>query len=107
MVIHKPHLLTTLDIWSPRYSDKYGDTAEWVVLVADYKLQQASPVVLINFTKSKHLKGQRFAINRQEALGSPLDTNGKIACRAIPFSSLESWETAEEVRDLALSLFDN
>lgn len=107
MTINKPHLLTTIDIWSPRYSDKYSDEGQWMVLVADYKLQQASPVVLISFTKAKHLKGQRFCITREKALSCVLDTNGKIACRAIPFDSLESWETAEEVRDVALSIWQD
>lgn len=103
-MIHKPHLLTTLPIWAPRYSSAYTETNERVALLADYKLRNASPVVLITFTKAEHLKGQRFCIRRDVALSYPLDSNGKIACRAVPMSALESWETPQETTAILDSL---
>jgi hypothetical protein len=106
VIIHKPHLLTTLDIWAPRYSDAYTDTNERVALLAKYKVDNASPVILIKFTKAKHLEGQRFCISRQAVQRYQLDTNGKIPCYAVPLSAFEGWETPAEVRDLAFSLFE-
>jgi hypothetical protein len=105
MIIKNPHLLTNLDIWTPRYSDAYT-TGDRVALLAKYKVDHASPTILITFTKAKHLAGQRFAIARQKAQSFPLDTNGRITCYAIPMSALEPWETAAEVHDIAMSIFD-
>jgi hypothetical protein len=104
MIIQKPHLLTKLEIWAPRYSDAYTATDERVALLAQYKVAQSSPVILVEFTKANHLKGQRFAIRRSDVERYPIDSNGKIACYAVPMSKFESWETAAEVRDLALGI---
>jgi hypothetical protein len=106
MTINKLHMCTKLDIWAPRYSSKYSDDAEWVALIAQYKVQNASPVIIINFPKAKHLEGQRFCITKQELMRCKLDSNGKIACYAVPMSKFEAWETGAEVRDLAFSLFE-
>lgn len=106
MIIHKPHLITKLDIWAPRYSDAYTTTDERVALLACYKVDQASPIFIVRFTKAKHLAGQRFAIERKKAQTYPIDSNGKIPCYAVPMSAFDNYETAEEVRDIALSLFD-
>ena len=107
MIINKPHLLTKLDIWQPRYSSAYTDTNERVALLAQYKVQQASPVILINFTKAKHLMGQRFCITREAAMRYPVDSNGKIGCYAVPMSAFEQWETAAEVAQIAASVFND
>ena len=106
MIIQKPHLLTRLEIYAPRYSDKHGELAEPVVLLAKYKVHHASSVMLIEFTKVKHLIGQRYCITRDKAVRCPVTTNGKIECYAVPFSALEGWESSKEVREIALSLFD-
>lgn len=100
MIIHKPHLLTRLQIWSPRYHDG-------VVLISQFKTHHASPVILVEFTKAKSLKGQRFCIKRETVEHCPVETNGKIECYAVPMDLLEGWETAQEVRDLANSLFED
>lgn len=107
MIINKPHLVTKLPIWAPRYSDAYTDTDERVALLAQYKVQQATPVLIVEFTKAKHLAGQRFAILREKAMSYPLDSNGKIPCYAVPMSAFENWETGQEVSEIAESLFDD
>lgn len=87
-----------LEIWFPRYNDQYTDKKEKVALLAKYKVDQSTPVILIKFTKAKHLDGQRFAIKRADAIKCPIDTNGKIPCYAVPMSKLDDWETnAEEI----------
>lgn len=99
VIFSKPHLLTKLDIWSPRYKDKHGDLAEPVVLLAQYKVQQASPWILVDFSKAKHLRGLRFCIKRQDAESCPLDSSTKIPCYAVPLSKFESWDTVQEVKE--------
>lgn len=106
MIIHKPHLCTKLDIWAPRYSSAYTATDERVALLAQYKVAQSSPVILVDFTKAKHLKGQRFCITRENAMHYPLDSNGKIPCYAIPMSAFDGWESAAEVHALAMAVFE-
>lgn len=98
MIFKTPSILTRMDIWSPRYKDKHGDLAEPIVLLSQYKVEAASPWVIVNFTKAKHLMGQRYCINRSDAQGCPLDSNTKIPCYAVPLSKLEHWDTVEEVK---------
>ena len=99
MIFNWPERLTHMDIWSPRYKDKHGDLAEPVVLLAQYKVQAASPWIIVNFTKAKHLFGQRYCIRRSEAERCKLDTNTKIPCYAVPLSKFENWDSAQEVRE--------
>jgi hypothetical protein len=106
MIISKPHFCTKLDIWFPRYSDAYTDTNERVALLAQYKIAQSSPVIIVTFTKAKHLAGQRFCVRKSDVLRCPIDSNGKIPCYAVPMSMFESWETAQELQDLAMSVFE-
>lgn len=96
MIINSPHMTTELPIWAPRYSDAYKETNERVALLAKYKVDQSTPVFRVKFTKAKHLEGQRFAIAKTKAQSFPLDTNGKIACYAVPMSAFDSWETQAE-----------
>lgn len=105
MTIHQPHLCTRVHIFAPRYSDKHGELAEPVVLIAKYKVHHASPVIIIEFTKAKHLIGGRFAIRRAVAEKCALDSNGRIVCYAVPMGLLEPWESAQEVRDTAFEIF--
>lgn len=105
MIIAKPHFCTKLDIWFPRYSDAYTDTHERVALLAQYKVAMASPVIIVNFSKAKHLSGQRFCIKKNDVVRCAVDSNGKIPCYAVPMSMFEPWETAAEVYALANGLF--
>jgi hypothetical protein len=105
VTINKPHLLTKLEIWSPRYSDKYSGTGEWTVLISKSKVYHASSLMLVYFSKAKHLKGQRFCITRDRVQRCPSTTNGKIPCFAVPMSMLDSWDTYQEVNDIAMSIW--
>lgn len=105
MTISKPHQCTTLGVWFPRYSDQYTATQEKVALLARYKVDQGSPILLVDFTKAKHLAGQRYAIYKAKAQTFPVDSNGKIDCYAVPMSALEDWQTEAEVLDIALDAF--
>jgi hypothetical protein len=107
VIITHPEKLTTLDIWFPRYSDQYKKTGEKVALLSCYKVDQASPVILVTFTKAQHLIGQRFAIKRNDAQRHPVDSNGAIACYTVPLSDFTHWDTSAEVRDIALGLFED
>lgn len=106
MVIHKLHLCTRIPIWNPKYS---GDSAagNWEVWISQSKVNFASPVVIIEFTKAKHLIGGRFCIRKQDIQRSPVGTNGKIPVYKVPFDKLESYETASELRDLALNIWED
>jgi hypothetical protein len=107
MIIHKPHLCTKLVVWAPKYNNGSltQDYGEQVALLHRRKVDFASPVVLIEF-KAKHLQGQRFCIRKQDAQRHAIGTNGKAQMYEIPMSHFDSWSTAQEVRDLAIGLFD-
>lgn len=105
MIINKPHHCTVLEIWTPRYSDAYKEHGERVALLAQYKVDQSSPYIIIKFTKAKHLIGQRYAIRKVDAQACKIDSNGKIPCYAVPLSKLESWESGQEVIDKANNIF--
>lgn len=96
---------TKIQIWSPRYSDKHGALAEPVVLIAKYKVHHGTGTLLVEFTKAKHLIGQRFAITRDNAQRYPESTNGKISCYAVPMSALDVWETSREALKAAMEAF--
>lgn len=107
MIIKDPSMLTTMEIWQPKYSAAYEDGGERVALLAKYKVEHATPVILVTFTKAKHLEGQRFCITKEEAMRYPVDSNGKIPCIAVPMSALKGWETMQEVHDLATNIFED
>jgi hypothetical protein len=104
MIIARPHTLTKLEVWSPRYSDAYKE-GERVALLACYKVDNASPVILIEFTRAKHLIGGRFCIERKKAQGFRRDSNGKIPCYCVKMSALETWETPGETMEIAEQLW--
>jgi len=96
MIIQKPHLCTTIEIWSP----KYGDVDEWEAWVSQFKVTHASPIIIIKFTKAKHLIGQRFAVRREIVERCEKTTNGKIPVYRVPLSKMEYWETPKEIHDI-------
>jgi len=100
MIFKNPHLMTKLDIWFPRYHDQYENGGERVVLLARYKVEQASPWIIVSFSRAKHLMNQRFCIRRSQVEQCQLDTNGKIPCYVVPMSKLERWDTVDEVKEV-------
>lgn len=100
MIINKPYMHTKIQIWSPKYSSMHGIQEEPVVLISKSKVDHATSPFIVEFTKAKHLMGQRFAIYRGKAQACPLSSNGKISCYEVPLSLLESWQTElEQISD--------
>lgn len=96
MIVTEAYRHTKLDIWYPKYSAQYTDTQDRVVLLSKYKVDHGTPIILINFTKAKHLMGQRYCISRGKAQKYPVESNGKIECYSVPMSALDTWEKASE-----------
>lgn len=76
-----------IEIWQPRYKDN-------VVLIATYKVMDGNN--FIRFTKAKHLAGSLFVVHSSVIRSCPKDTNGKIACFAVPLDMLEKVEGNEQ-----------
>lgn len=104
MIINKPHLCTKIEIWQPKY---HSETGDWEVWIGKRKVGYASPVIIIQFTKAKHLMGQRFCIRRQDVEKCKEVSNGRIPCYAVPFDMLEGYDTAQEINDLVNNLWEN
>lgn len=104
MILHSPHLCTKIQIWQPKYHTE--DSEDWEVWLSKNKVLHASPVILVEFTKAKHLKNQRFCVRRQDAERSPEGTNGRIPVYKVPFSKLGGWKSAKEVNEIALKIFE-
>ena len=106
MIIAKPWLCTRMEIWQPKYHVK-DDPTSWEVWLSKSKVSHASPVIIIEFTKAKHLRTQRFCIRRQDVERSEQGTNGRIPVYKVDFNKLEGWDTAQEVHDLAMGAFND
>lgn len=105
MIFKNPHLLTHLDVWAPKYSTQYLPEGERVVLLACYKVDNASPWIIIEFTKAKHLIGQRYCVSRKVVRDCVVASNTKIPCYSVQMSKLERWDTVEEVKEIVNKLF--
>lgn len=105
MIIQKPHLCSKLPVWNPKWSGKYADYGEPVALLHKRKVDFGSPILLIEFTKSPALKGQRFAIRKADAMNHEVGDNGSAPMYIIPISHFEAWQTADEVRETVNTLF--
>lgn len=103
-MIVKPYTCTKIEVWYPKYSTKYSD-GEYVALLHTRKVQYATPVIVVEFTKAKHLKGQRFAIKKVDAMKHEIGDNGSAPMYIIPLSHFEPWETPAEVRAVAMEIF--
>lgn len=106
LVTLDPRGKTVLEIWTPKYSSAYGEPKEATVLLARYKVSNASPVLIVNFIKAHHLLGQRFCISRDKALSYPVVSNGKIEVLQIPISAFDAWQTPSEVSEIAKEIFN-
>lgn len=100
MIIKAPHLLTKLPIWWPKYSTQYSGVGEKVALLHKDKVDHGTVCILVEFTRAKHLKGQRFCIMREEAQRCPITTNGAAPMYEVPMSKLENWDSVEEIHNI-------
>jgi len=100
MIFNYPHRLTKLEVWFPKYSTQYSDVGEKVALLHKDKVDHATGWFLVEFTKAKHLEGQRFCISKKKAQSCPVGTNGKAPMYEVPMSMLEDWGTASEVKQV-------
>lgn len=82
MLVRRTTPLQLIEIWQPRYKDRK-------VLIAKYKVRNMNKIV---FTKAKHLAGQAFYMSGEKIQSYPIDSNGKIACYAVPLDDLEALE---------------
>lgn len=89
-ILLHPDECTKIEVWYPKYS---LDSA----LLAKYKVDNATPIIIIDFTKAKHLKGLRFAVRKKVAQECEVDDNGKIAVYRVPMGKLETWESHSEI----------
>lgn len=107
MIINKPWLCTKIPVWNPKWSGQYADEyGEPVALLHRRKVDFGSPVLLVEFTKSKSLAGQRFCIKKEEAQRHKVGTNGRAEMYEIPLSHFESWQSAQETLELIHNIFD-
>ena len=107
--IKEPHLCTKMDIWQPKHNDKSltQDYGERVALMHKTKVDFASPIIIVTFSKAKWLEGQRFAIRKQDVQRHAVGTNRKAPMYEVPMSHFEPWMSTAEVKEEALNLFDH
>lgn len=99
MILKTPHLLTELLILRPKYSTQYTEVGEPVALLSKRKVDFATGIIRVKFTKAPHLKGQRFCIMKQDVQRQPISTNGAIAVYEVPMSDFDSYETIAEIEE--------
>ena len=104
VIINKPHLVTRLDIWQPKYSAE-AEYGEPVALLHKQKVDFATPKIIVSFVRAKHLAGQRFAITKLDAQRHEVGTNGKSKMYIIPMSHFESWSSGSEILEVVDKLF--
>ena len=107
MIINKPHLCTVTEVWQPKYNSQSltQEYDEPVALLHKRKVDFGSPILIIKFTKAKHLIGQRFAIRKQDAQRHAVGSNGRAPMYEVPLSSFEAWESGSEVANKAKEMF--
>lgn len=81
MILSRTTPFQVIEIWQPRWKDR-------VVLIAKYKVGTHNEII---FTKTPSLEGS-FYISGANATKYPVETNGKLACYAIPLDDLEKLE---------------
>lgn len=96
MLLDKLEPVTTLEIWEPKYSDKWEDGSEGVLLHADKVNHAKSPHLKIVFTKTKAEKFEgEWYISKKKAKSYDKVWNGSAWCYDVPFSHLEPLERTE------------
>lgn len=105
MITLEPFMCTKLPIYYPKYSTQYQEGGERVALLLKSKVDRATPIIIVEFTKAKHLLGQRFAIHRGKAQSFPVVSNGNTVngnCYEVPMSALDGWETPDEAEQAVI-----
>lgn len=101
MILIKHHLCTVHPVWAPKYSEQYNEKyGQHVVLLLKRRVDFGSAIQKVEFTKAKHLVGQRFAIRKSYVQKHDTGTNGAASVYIIPISHFEYWESAAEVAEL-------
>ena len=105
LIIKQPHLCSVLEVWHPRYHDKWQD--EMVVLLNKRKVDFGSPVLIVKFTKAKAFMQpeQRFAIKKIDAQACEVGDNGTAPMYIVPMSKLEYYETPAEIYETIERIF--
>lgn len=101
MTIDNPQQLTTFEVWSPKYSTKFGKEGEWCALIPVYKVDAATAVFIVKWTKAKHLLGLRHCIRKSQAQEHPVTNvknkqGGITPMYTIPLSKFDTWITKTE-----------
>ena len=104
MLITKRTPVTVIDLWFPKYSSKYDGTKERAFLPACYKVDNGAEVIIVKFSRAKHMQGLRFAMKRKDVMTYPRQNNGSIYCYAVPESKWEPVETPEDIHGVVENL---
>lgn len=97
MLVTKRTPYTLIDLWYPRYKNKWKPDGEKEYLPAVYRVVGGKEIIVIEFSKAKHLAGLRFAMKREDIMKYPQQSNGRIMCYAVPESKWEPVETANDI----------
>ena len=81
MVLSRLTPCQKIEIWQPRWKDR-------TVLIAKYKVGAHNEIV---FTKTKSMPDSYY-LSGKDIQSSPLDSNSKIECYAVPMNKLELLE---------------
>lgn len=84
--------MNTIEIWAPRFKDKYGAGRSPVVLIAPFHVQPGINRVI--FTKTmKHI---RLVMDGAKIKSYPMESNGTIGCHAVPLKDFDDEPTNQE-----------
>lgn len=101
-IIRRPSLCTKVEIWHPKYNTDHGEYEVWI---SKRKVSYATPIIIVEFTKAKHLLGQRFCVRRDVVERCLVGTNGKIPVYRVPMDRLVAWDTVDEIQRQVDTLF--
>ena len=110
ILIKEPRLTTKLEVFTPRYKNKHQAGGEMEALLHMRKVHQATSIIIVEFTKAKHLQGQRFAITRDTVQKCPIGSNRKDGIKnmyIVPMSLFDNWRSYEEEHNIAIYIFDD
>lgn len=104
IVIKTPHTTTRMEIFNPRYKNKWAKDGEMEVLMHIRRVDFAqSSVIIVEFPKAKWLQETRHAIYKKQVQPCPKGSNQKdstINMYIVPMSMFDTWisETEENAQ---------